>query len=99
MKREKCANVLRRLWETKKENEKPCPECVANIAMGFFFKVCKESLSDKLDCKDLSLQYLRGEITEDQVSEKIRDVAKSDPELMEDLDEIERIRKTRKIEP
>jgi len=72
---------------------------VANIAMGFFFKVCKESLSDKLDCKDLSLRYLRGEITEDQVSQRIRDVAKSDPELMEDLDEIERIRKTRKIEP
>jgi len=98
MKREKWENALRRLWETKKD-EKACPECVANIAMGFFFKVCKESLSDKLDCKDLSLQYLRGEITEDQVSEKIRDVAKSDPELMEDLDEIERIRKTRKIEP
>jgi len=81
-----------------KENEKACPKCVTNIAMGFMFKVCKESLSDKLDCKDLSERYLRGEITEDQVSEKLRDVAKSDPELLEDLNEIERIRKTRKIE-
>ena len=81
------------------KNKESCPKCVTNIAMGFFFKVCKESLSDKLDCKDLSERYLRGEITEDQVSEKIRDVAKSDPELMEDLNEIERIRKTKRIEP
>jgi hypothetical protein len=98
MKREMWGNVWGRLRKMKKD-EKACSECVANIAMGFFFKVCKESLSDKLDCKDLSLQYLRGEITEDQVSQRIRDVAKSDPELMEDLNEIERIRKTRKIEP
>lgn len=82
-----------------KTNEEPCPKCVTNITMGFLFKVCKESLSDKLDCKDLTERYLRGEITEDQVAEKIRDVARSDPELMEDLDEINRIRKTKKIEP
>ena len=67
--------------------------------MGFLFKVCKESLSEKLDCKDLSLRYLRGEISEDQVAEKIRHVAKNDPELMEDLNEINRIRKTKKSEP
>lgn len=82
-----------------KENEKTCPKCVTNIAMGFLFKVCKESLSDKLDCKDLSERYLRGEITEDQVAEKIKDVAGHDSELMEDLNEIDRIRKTRRIKP
>jgi hypothetical protein len=81
------------------KDEEPCPKCVANIAMGFYFKVCKESLSGKLDCKDLSEQFVRGEISEDQVAEKIRDVARSDPELMEDLNEIERIRRTKKIEP
>jgi hypothetical protein len=82
-----------------KENKESCPKCVTNITMGFLFKVCKESLSNKLDCKELSERYLRGEISEDQVSQKIRDVARNDPELMEDLNEIERIRKTKKIEP
>ena len=82
-----------------KENEEPCPKCTTNITMGFLFKVCKDSLSNKLDCKDLTTRYLLGEITEDQVAEKIRDAARNDPELMEDLDEINRIRKTRKIEP
>jgi hypothetical protein len=67
--------------------------------MGFYFKICNESLSSKLDCKELTKRYLRGEISEDQVAEKIRAVARSDPELMEDLNEIERIRKTKKIEP
>ncbi len=95
----KWVDVWGRLRGTVKENKEPCPKCVTNITMGFLFKVCKESLSDKLDCKDLTERYLRGEITEDQVAEKIRDVARSDPELMEDLNEINRIRKTKKIEP
>lgn len=82
-----------------KADEKPCPKCVTNIAMGFLFKVCNESLSKKLDCKGLSERYLRGEISEEQVAEEIRDVARNDPELMEDLEEINRIRKTRKIVP
>ena len=82
-----------------KENEESCPECVTNIAMGFLLKVCKQSLSNKLDCKDLTERYLRGEITEDQIAEKIKDAARNDPELMEDINEINRIRKTKKIEP
>ncbi len=76
-----------------------CPKCVTNVAMGFMFKICHESLSGKLDCKDLSERYLRGEITEDQVAERVKDAARADPELMEDLNEIDRIRKTKKIEP
>ena len=83
----------------KEKDEEPCPRCVTNVAMGFFFKVCKESLSNKLDCGELSKRYLRGELTEDQVAEKIKTVAQSDPELMEDLNEIDRIRRTKKIEP
>jgi hypothetical protein len=67
--------------------------------MGFMFKICHESLSGKLDCKDLTEQYIQGKISEDQVAEKIKDAARSDPELMEDVEEIDRIRKTRKIEP
>lgn len=65
--------------------------------MGFFFKVCGESLSDKIDCQKLSGQYLRGEINADQVAEKIRATAGNDPELMEDLKEIDRIRRRGKI--
>ncbi|MCJ7634894.1 hypothetical protein MUP77_21210 [Candidatus Bathyarchaeota archaeon] len=86
------------MWGTVKDEE-PCPKCVANIAMGFFFKICNESLSSKLDCKELSERYLRGEISEDQVAETINDAARADPELMEDLNEIDRIRKTRRIKP
>jgi len=81
-----------------KENKEPCPKCVTNIAMGFMFKVCKESLSDKLDCKDLSERFLHGELSAEQVAKEIKDAARDDPSLMEDLNEIDRIRKTKRIE-
>ena len=80
-----------------KVEDAPCPKCVNDISMGFFFKICKESLSDKVDCKKLSGQYLRGEITSDQIAEKILDAASNDPELIEDINEINRIRRTGKI--
>ncbi|MCJ7632851.1 hypothetical protein MUP77_10735 [Candidatus Bathyarchaeota archaeon] len=79
------------------KSAEPCPKCVTDTAMGFFFKICGESLSDKIDCKKLSGQYLRGEINADQVAEKIRATAGNDPELMEDLKEIDRIRRRGKI--
>jgi len=84
---------------TKNKEEVPCPKCVNDISMGFFFKVCHDSLSDKVDCKKLSGQYLRGELNADQIAEKIREAAKNDESLLEDIGEIERIRKTGKIEP
>jgi len=77
--------------------EKPCPKCVTNVAMGFFFKICNESLSGKLDCKDLTERYIRGELSPEQVAKEIKNAAKGDPSLMEDLNEIDRIRKTKKI--
>jgi len=83
--------------KVKAEDDESCPQCVADISMGFFFKICKESLSDKVDCKKLSGQYLRGELDADQIAEKIREAAKNDESLLEDIGEIERIRKTGKI--
>jgi len=80
-----------------KVEEAPCPRCVNDISMGFFFKICKESLSDKVDCKKLSGQYLRGEINADQIAEKILEAARNDPALTEDINEINRIRRTGKI--
>ena len=77
--------------------EKPCPRCVTNVAMGFFFKVCHESLSDKIDCKNLTERYIRGEINAEQVAKEIKDAARDDPSVMEDLNEIDRIRKAKKI--
>ena len=83
---------------TKKvKSVEPCPKCVVDTAMGFLFKVCGESLSDKIDCKKLSGQYLRGEINADQVAERIKATARNDPELMIDLREIDRIRRARRI--
>ena len=82
--------------KNKKENA-PCPKCVNDISMGFFFKICKESLSDKVDCKKLSGQYLRGELNADQIAEKIKKAAENDKALLEDIGEIERIRRTGKI--
>ena len=81
------------------DREKPCPKCITNIAMGFFFRICHESLSGKLDCKDLSERFLRGELSPEQVAKEIKDAARDNPELMEDVEEIDRIRKTKKIEP
>ena len=82
-----------------KKEEEPCPTCIADISMGFFFAVCKDSLSDKIDCRSLKKQFLKGEITPDKVIEKIKEAAKYDPEISSDLKEIERIRKTGKIDP
>ncbi|MBU1173174.1 MAG: hypothetical protein KKD44_26720 [Proteobacteria bacterium] len=79
-------------------SEEECPKCVVATAMGFILKICGESLSDKIDCKELTGQYLRGEINADQVVKKIKRAARNDPELMANLNEIDRIRKTRKIE-
>lgn len=81
------------------DREKPCPKCVTNVAMGFFFKVCHESLSDKLDCKDLTERYVRGELSPEQVAREIKDAARDNPSLMEDVEEIDRIRKTKRIDP
>jgi len=77
--------------------EKQCPKCISSVAMGFFFRICHQSLSDKLDCKDMSERFLRGELSAEQVAKEIKDAAKDDPELMEDLNEIDRIRKSKKI--
>lgn len=99
-------NVWGRFRKTPKENKKSlqrvvtsCPKCVANVAMGFFFKVCNESLSGKLDCKDLTERYIRGEISAEHVAKEIKNAAKDDPSLMEDVEEIDRIRKTKRIDP
>ena len=81
----------------KNKENVPCPKCVADISMGFFFKVCNDSLSDKVDCKKLSGQYLRGEINADQIAEKILEAAGNNKALLEDIGEIDRIRKTGKI--
>jgi len=82
--------------KNEKENA-PCPKCINDISMGFFFKICNESLSDKVDCKKLSGLYLRGEINADQIAEKIIEAARNDPALIEDLKEINKIRRTGKI--
>ena len=81
----------------KNKAEEPCSKCVNDIALGFFFKVCKELLSDKIDCKKLSGQYLRGEINADQIAEKIKAAAGNDKALLEDIGEIDRIRRLGKI--
>ena len=90
----------------KKESKEPlqhvltsCPKCVENVAMGFFFRICNESLSGKLDCKDLTERYIRGEINAEHVAKEIKNAARDDPTLMEDVEEIDRIRKTKKIDP
>ena len=99
MMRGKLENALRRniSMVKNKVEDAPCPKCVNDIALGFFFKVCKDSLSDKIDCKKLSGQYLRGEINSDQIAEKILEAARNDPELTEDIKEINKIRRTGKI--
>lgn len=80
-----------------KSEEAPCPRCVNDISMGFFFKICNDSLSDKVDCKKLSRQYLHGELNADQIAEKILEAAQNDSALTKDINEINRIRRTGKI--
>ena len=80
-----------------KKKQETCPRCINDVALAFYFEICRQHLSSKLDCKKLSGQYLRGEITVDQVAKKVREAATNDPELVNELDEIERIRKTGKL--
>ena len=80
----------------KAEEEEPCPQCVNDVSVGFLFAICKESLSDKIDCKKLSGQYLRGELNADQLAEKILDAAHDDPEILGYANEVNLFRKTGK---
>lgn len=79
---------------SKNSKKQPCPACTNAITMGFFFKVCKESLSDKINCKELSKQLLDGEVTPEKVIEKIKEAAKNNTSALEDIKEIEEIRRT-----
>ncbi len=80
-----------------KPDDAPCPQCREAITTGFLFNICEESLSDKLDCKNLTDQYLRGELNADQIAEKIKEAAGNNKTLLKDLNEIEHIRKSGKI--
>jgi len=80
-----------------KPKDDHCPKCRDAITTGFLFKICDESLSDKVDCKSLTDQYLRGELDADQIAEKIKEAVGNDKALLKDLKEIEHIRKTGKV--
>ena len=79
--------------------EEPCPKCVVATAMGFMLNICGESLSDKIDCEKLSGKYSRGEISSNQVVRKIKRAARNNPEVLEELNDYDRMRKSGKIEP
>ena len=53
--------------------------------MGFFFRICNESLSGKLDCKDLTERYIRVEINAEHVAKEIKNAARDNSSLMEDV--------------
>lgn len=76
-----------------------CPKCVVDVGIGFFLKICHDALSDKIDCGKVTEQFSKGEISTDQLIQQIKDAAKNEPEILADLEEIDRIRKTGKIEP
>lgn len=82
--------------KNKKEN-KPCPQCKDAITTGFLFNICKKSLSDKIDCKSLTDQYLHGELDADQIAKKIKEAAGNDKAILTDLKEIEHLRKKGKL--
>ncbi len=80
----------------KTEEEESCPQCVNDVSVGFLFAICKESLSDKIDCKKLSGQYLHGELNADQIAEKILEAAHDNPKVLEYANEVNLFRKTGK---
>ena len=80
----------------KRTKKSTCPQCADAITMGFVFKVCNDSLSDKINCKELSNKLLRGELTAEKVIEKVKAAAEGNEEATSDLDEIENIRETEK---
>jgi len=95
---EQSINASESINMPKRSDVKDCPQCRDAITMGFFFKVCKTSLSGKIDCKGLSKQLLNGEISPEGVIEKIKEAAKDNPEALDDIREIEQIRNPEKLE-
>ena len=79
-------------------SEKPCPKCMVDVATGLFLKICNDALSDKIDCGKVTEQFSKGEISTDQLFQQIKSAAKSKPDILADLEEIDRIRKTGKFE-
>ena len=97
MMKERRVNALKVNINMPKNSKKSsCPQCADAITMGFVFKVCNDSLSGKINCKELSNKLLRGELTAEKVIEKVKAAAEGNEEATSDLDEIETIRKTEK---
>jgi hypothetical protein len=97
MTKEKQKNALKANVNMPKRTKKSsCPQCTNAITMGFVFKVCKDSLSDKINCKELSNKLLCGELTAENVIEKVKAAAEGNKEAINDLEEIEGIRETEK---
>ena len=61
-------------------------------------KICKDVLADKVDCKELADQFNRGEITTLELIKRVKEAAKDEPEVRADLELVEEIVRTGKID-
>ncbi len=81
--------------EPKKEEEGDCPPCRLAVGAGMALNVCESVLKDKVDCKQLNEDFTEGRINEEQLFDKLGDIAvkAGAPHIKEDLDEIRRLAK------
>ena len=68
--------------------EDECPSCKVAVALGMAINVCRE-LKDKEICDELFKQVTEEQISPKQLFEKIKEIAKDNPEKIEILEYIE----------
>lgn len=79
-------------------SEKECPKCYADVGIGLFLKICNDTLSHKINCKELREKFEKGEVSREELVGKIKGAAKDEPDLLDSLNEVERIMKTGRLE-
>jgi hypothetical protein len=67
-----------------------CKTCVVDVGTGFALKICKDALP-KVDCEGIAKDFSAGKITREQLFTRIKEGAQNEPDVLADVEEIERL--------
>lgn len=74
--------------DTKTETEEECPNCKVAVALGMSLNICRE-IKDKETCDKLFKQVTSEEISPKELFNKVKEIAKDNPEKLDILRYIE----------
>lgn len=78
----------------EQKNKIECAQCAVDVGAGLYLRICNDLLSQKVDCEDLSAKFSTGKIGREELFTKIKEAAHDEPDVLADLEEIERLAKT-----